>query len=138
MNVINLGYGSVEFCSKTGYNIVTKKKPLESKKGLKFKEPSSVVAKNKALMFVQSFLDTILFESCYVVPEKVSMRGRFPDVVFSISDKFLLHILVIEDEIYPVLLFDNDGDLLPLKFEYKGEELRKFFSEIKIAVKNFI
>lgn len=138
MNVINLGYGSVEFCKESGYNIVTKKKPLKSKNGLKFKEPSSITTKNKALMYVQSFLDTILFEECYVVPEQVGMRGRFPDVVFSISDKFLLHILVIEDKIYPVLLFDNDGDLLPLKFEYKGKELDKFFSEIKVDIKNLV
>lgn len=138
MNTINLGYGSVEFCSKTGYNIVTKKKPLESKKGLKFKEPSSVDTKSKALIFVKNFLDTILFEECYVVPEQVGMRGRFPDVVFSVNDKFLVHILVIEDKIYPVLLFDNDGDLLPLKFEYKGKKVTKFFSEIKIDIKNLI
>lgn len=133
---VNIGYGGVEVSDK-GVNIITEPQPLSTNDGICFEPETDKVKQMLNLSHMYKFLDTICFEQVYVEPLQVGMRGFLYDVSFMINHEYYLHVLMdMGDNIYPVLIRNDKGEINPIKFTYEGEVMEKFFDEVKLDINN--
>lgn len=131
---VSMGYGGVEV-SDRGFNIITEPQPLSTNDGVCFEQETDKVKQMLNLSHMYKFLDTLCFESVYVKPMQVGMRGFLYDVSFMINHEYYLHVLMdMGDNVYPVLIRSDKGEINPIKFTYEGSVLTKFFDEIKVDI----
>ena len=92
----------------------------------------SKVEEVKNLGFMLEFIEDVLCGNPFVKPLQIGTIGNYKDVLFSINDEYVLHIMMREDgKIYPVL-FNNKGTSQNLiQFSYSGVDVENFFNEIR-------
>lgn len=138
MNKVNTGYGSVEFISDKGFNINTEHEGLKRKHPLNYPETSEV-EKMGHFTHLHSFMDEVLFERLYVQSvlfERMDEETTFS--VFLINGKHRVGVVTCKGQMYPTLFAGDEFNSITINFEYSGEELDNFFSEIKKDIEDLI